>query len=87
MKTIAVVVIAAMIGIGTQYGIKPVYDRLFYGPDKSDCIRIEGCQDGDYVSWNHSDIDTYFVCVDNEWVVLDPVEDDEFIYDNDQEKF
>ena len=75
MKTlILAVIVPLVILLGHQYGIKPAFDRIYYGPDKSDCIRIEGCGDGDMVYWSRADIDTAFICVDNAWIVYVPVD-------------
>ena len=86
MKTLLLISLSlGTLLIGFHYGLKPVSDRIYYGPDRSDCIRIEGCKDGDLVSWTHSDINTVFLCIDNEWIVYEPIESDAIPKDKDYE--
>ena len=75
MKTlIAICTVSLLILLmGLLTGIKPVAERIYYGPDRSDCIRIEGCQDGDLVSWTHSNITTIFSCENRKWIIYDNV--------------
>ena len=65
------IVILSLVFFGLQYGLKAVAERLYYGPDKSDCIRIVGCQEGDTVVWAHHDIMDAFICENGQWEIYE----------------
>jgi hypothetical protein len=57
-------------------GIEPSLSRIWYGPDQADCVRIEGCKDGDVIVWSHSDIQTVFMCEDSTWIAYEDIGDE-----------
>ena len=76
MKTLVAVSTISLLALLTGFltGIEPFIERLYYGPDKADCIRIEGCNTSDAVVWFHHETSTQWVCVDNEWIAYDPAD-------------
>jgi hypothetical protein len=67
--------ILGMVIVMYAQGIEPTIDRLYYGPDQADCVRIEGCRDGDVIVWSHSDIQTVFVCEGEIWTAFNATDE------------